>query len=474
MKVYKNLEIVENPLGKAGVILSDNFKQIDDDLEEIENNIEITDERIDNVDLDALNLRLDNIEEHIITEPTTLYCSPTGNDETGNGTELSPWYSISTAFEYLQGKRLNAEVTILLKNGHYTYASDIDANHIDGNLISITSETDGTAELTGSITYVSGEQYARVYTINVDNTHGAVVGDYVSIYYARGGTNGERIAGFHEITGVSGSTLTILVKAHGTPTASGTVSGDVFIHRSIIDKSITVTHSRINQIRRVGVVGNVVLAGNSYCNDIINVGATGAIALFGSNVNNILKCGSGSLYANSSSFKAYYVGISRSNDGYACQVIRSSVYIRYSTIVGQWGVLCSLWTIGNSKLFMEDSSVYVETSAVSGRINSSIRVNNSDLVGYSSSGIYCDESSWVTLRGCNIIGFPTGIYTVFGYVYIRDTTIKDASIGLTCFNVSRITMLTVTFDNVTTLFNPDVYNAFGTRGQIIVGSYNEV
>jgi hypothetical protein len=80
----------------------------------------------------------------IISSNTTLYVSPLGDDEKGNGSDVNPWFSPHRALKHLNGYWISpdAKVKILAKEGRYLFSSlgPITVNHPNGANISIEGE----------------------------------------------------------------------------------------------------------------------------------------------------------------------------------------------------------------------------------------------------------------------------------------------------------------------------------------------
>lgn len=445
MEEYKGLTVKENAKGKAGQALTNNFKHVADKIEEIDiesDNLESQLEIIEG-DINTLSSRVDLVEENLISTPTTFYCATDGDDLTGDGSEQSPWYSLTQAMDYLRTKRLSTTVIIQVKDGHYDTAN-VDLSHADGGYISVIGETDGSTELTGNTSYISGEEYARVYDINVANNHGAVVGDFISIYEPSGGTNGESLAGYHEITAVNGNTLRILAKSQGNNTASGAVESEVIIHRSIIKSSMSITNSRLSKISNLGFV--TLSLYRSTLDSIDKVGLMNLQNIDNSNIDlwqrgGILRRFTSITDSNANIFK---VGFSRDQSGGAISLNQSHIIMRYCTV-------SSTTSMTATCLEMHDSYC----NGVSPRWNSSLLCIDSEIVG-ETTGISVQENSTLYVIRSVISNATFNIYAYDGAIFvIRECTIKDGTNGLYLRRAANGLLNSVTFTNVTTEINSD-------------------
>jgi uncharacterized protein YjbI with pentapeptide repeats len=73
----------------------------------------------------------------LITEDVTLFCSPQGDDVTGSGTALNPFYSPHKVLELLEDRwTINPSVvTIVMLDGEYTFYKELSIENINGNRI---------------------------------------------------------------------------------------------------------------------------------------------------------------------------------------------------------------------------------------------------------------------------------------------------------------------------------------------------
>lgn len=455
MEEYKNLQIVEDPRGKAGQALTNNFKYIGNTFEDIDSEIVTLEGKIDTLgdNVDNVVERVELNEENLISTSTTLYCDPIGNDETGDGSEEDPWYSLSKAMDYLRTKRLASNILIIIKNGHYNYTQDVNLSHVDGGYITIRGETQNTVELTGNVTYVSGDPLERVYQINVTSTNDAIVGDYVSIFEPREGTNPEVIAGFHEITAISGNTLTILVESNSALTASGAVESPVMIHRSIINKDLQLSNSRIRNIWDIGILGDIIFD-NAVCRALSQIGFVN-FNITSSNLTTLSNSGScHRIESHSSSFRMVRVGINHQTGGQVAFSLTTSskVIVEDSTMIG--GCLNTSNSILTSRRTIFRGAT---NNPVYNRFNATHY--SSDDIYYSESSTIvfgCTENSNAVLRVASLNGGTHSIYVTYGsrFTILSDSVINNTTNGIYARHASCCTYTTLT-NNASTPINTD-------------------
>jgi len=79
-----------------------------------------------------------------ITSNTTFYVATTGNDTTGTGTSINPWYSLKKAFDFLKNKIISTDalVTISVGSGSYTGLEKVEIYHPNANRINILGSGD--------------------------------------------------------------------------------------------------------------------------------------------------------------------------------------------------------------------------------------------------------------------------------------------------------------------------------------------
>jgi hypothetical protein len=81
-----------------------------------------------------------------ISEDLFLHISPSGNDESGDGSSLKPWATPHKAFDWLHDRTIAAgkNVTILLADGDYYFSETLKVDHPFGSQIQIIgNESDG-------------------------------------------------------------------------------------------------------------------------------------------------------------------------------------------------------------------------------------------------------------------------------------------------------------------------------------------
>ena len=342
-------------------------------------------------------------------------------------------------------RRFSSSVDIIFKNGHYNFSNTLEY-HSDGLNFNIKGETDGGAEIT-AVSYISGEEYARVYDITVDDAHGAVVGDYISIYNPRGGTNPERLAGYHEITSVTGNTLRILAKVFGDTTSSGAITSDVVIHRTIIEGDLLRFNDiEINSIENIGFNhGNMYFyyrasANISKCGIRFLILADSAKVFLNQCGGNMIQC------VRFAYLNADYIGFARTDDGSVVASQDSRITIDNSTFNGDVGFNTSF----NENLDLSNSHI-MGNRPIYLRYISNGSLNSCHLFASASYGILSDFNTKLTLRDSTIEGATD--WALFGLrnvrARLRDSTIKDSNNGVRALTISETYMSGVTFQNIT-------------------------
>jgi len=174
-----------------------------------------------------------------IDEDLTLYLSTTGNDTTGNGTLNSPWKTLATAWDYLQGKTIHTDnnVTIKYLDGIHTISSLLDnLTHPCSSNIVISGETVLDRSIT-SVQSSSGSAGAYSVIFNVNSVTDIEVGDFVLVANdAANGTNYSYACGVHEVTNVdSGNTRITVTSKHRKGAPSGSVTASFKCFKTVLN-----------------------------------------------------------------------------------------------------------------------------------------------------------------------------------------------------------------------------------------------
>lgn len=443
------MEIVEDPKGSAGKALTDNFKNIADDFERQQDEITSIEEDYDikNSDIQNEESKIESIEKFVISSPLQLYIATNGDDNIGDGSSENPWATLDRAYEFLSTRRFTSEVEIVVKSGHYSFNSNL-GYHPDGDNITIIGED---SELS-SITNVSYEGLVgtdKEYIITVEDTHGAVAGDYVGIFYIVGDDHSEWIVGYHEITNVDGNNLTILIDSYGDTVASGTITGWLVIYRSIIDGILEINGTNLS-INLLGIKD--INISNSKC--ILSRTGFDSFITKNSIINLSQCCGYDTRFEEMSSVVVRDSGFSSSED-FTTRMISSKVTLINSILVGDIAILCQ-----------RSPRIYVQSCRISARRGAYVRHNTAIIVRNTeidtvedNHGMVLDYNSRIHMRDCVIDNANRGLYFLIGAKgNIFSSTIKNCTTGVFCWGLAETNIRTITFENVTTHTIPSVNN----------------
>jgi hypothetical protein len=101
--------------------------------------------------------------DFVVEEDTTYYVSTSGDDDTGDGSEASPWATPTKAYDYMSSRLVpnSVSVTISVAAGEYTFTEPLDIGHPSGDRVFLVG-----ADLSGNKPY--GMQIAD-YSVDRDN-----------------------------------------------------------------------------------------------------------------------------------------------------------------------------------------------------------------------------------------------------------------------------------------------------------------
>lgn len=231
-----------------------------------------------------------------------IYVETTGNDGTGTGTLSAPYATLNHALEQL-GKSYIANdvfVTINVGEGEYTSASTTIVSHAYGNRIKIRGEA---PTLSTNIVSVNGTPTLTAFTIEVADSTGFLLGDFVKIA-ATGGTNEYLLVnGVYEITAVNTGPHRITFNPNyqgnvadltGITLSAGTIQKQKTILKYTGCNGIQVVSGQLKLVEDVTIVGdntastNGVITGHSYgvsssdnAGGTIDLGTNVCISTFG-------------------------------------------------------------------------------------------------------------------------------------------------------------------------------------------------
>ena len=330
--------------------------------------------------IDSANLTFDgtnlSISSHIaltlISSNTTYYIATGGSDTTGDGSFGSPWATVAHALLYLVNYCIapGVTVTITVGDGTYTQSSLITITHPQGSQIKITGTNTYTTTVT-SIASSSGSTGSWSYVLNVASVVNIAVNDYVSISGATGGTYPRNIQGCLKVTAVGASTITVASTFHSTVVASGGVTANITVFKTILSCASTGCFY-IGNWQSLNLITKMILVGN------------------GSSVG--IKCDGGYTNTGVVGFNTWSIGVYSTNRAF----------------LNAYGInAASACAVG----FQCDS-------------NSGLIANNSISTGNSSHGYYCTSSSMMDVTGSSAGGnsttgffctFNAGIYATVAY-----------------------------------------------------------
>lgn len=171
-----------------------------------------------------------------LIEDTPYYISSSGDDDSGDGSSVSPWATPHKAMEVIRRIYLPDYITasIIVKDGEVDLSGqdDLSIVHPQGKQIVLKGENKHSKSFT-SVVSVSGSAGNYTVTFACSDTSNVAVGDDYIVKSASGGTNPEQTLGPHKVTGVSENTsIEVLSKNLGTLQPSGAVSGSGVIIKS--------------------------------------------------------------------------------------------------------------------------------------------------------------------------------------------------------------------------------------------------
>jgi hypothetical protein len=149
----------------------------------------------------------------IISENTTLYVGPSGNDTTGNGTQVNPWATLHKAFDYLKDYWINpgVTVTVQLLDGLHSYTQRLEPIHPCLDRIVVTGTTTYSRTIS-SVSARSGSAGNWSVTLALNDASNIAIGDWVNISGTGGSNYYLHLQGCHYVSGVSGNTITVTIK----------------------------------------------------------------------------------------------------------------------------------------------------------------------------------------------------------------------------------------------------------------------
>ena len=204
-----------------------------------------------------------------INSAYTLYVSTTGSDD-GAGSIDDPYLTLGRALisanELIIG--ISGSITINIGAGVHVNTESVYINHITGDRLYIVGE-----QVTSPVNIVGlGPISGSSIQINTDSVTGLSVGDYVRITEVAGTGNVKFIEGVFKIDSVGVNSITI------NPSYSQTPPTGIIVVSGIITKHDTVllfnnSNGIIIENRSVGLLNNMVIAGNSSVTDGLVIGS---------------------------------------------------------------------------------------------------------------------------------------------------------------------------------------------------------
>jgi hypothetical protein len=209
----------------------------------------------------------------LLSSNLTLYVKTVangGNDATAQPNDLThPWATLQGAWNYLRKYVFAPGIaaTISMGDGVYATASPgLSLDHVNGSQIQIiptTAPTPIDMSFTNAAV-VGGSAYLwSVQLTGLSSTAPLVVGNYLTVWQASGGTNssGVLLTGCFKITAKTASTVTITVPYRTTIPALTGASGSLTPHNVVLplaaNQAITIGQHGVNTFQGIAVVAGV-------------------------------------------------------------------------------------------------------------------------------------------------------------------------------------------------------------------------
>ena len=339
---------------------------------------------------------------NIISTNTTLYVATTGSDSTGDGTSGNPWATIAKAINYLKNKWINSDVlvTIQLGDGLYTSSSPVSINHPCGNRILIIGENTYQKTVNSINGTPAGSSGNWSIVLNMSNVTNISIGDYIVIGNTSGGTNPSYLCGFHEITNVAGSTITILSKhLKGTYPSGLVTTSESHIVKTLLkfnNSNGVVIGNALGVLGNLGIIEGTALSGSAgLIKDTGNLIFNGILGISGFNYG--IASSQGSISVSNSKVAAsgsVVCGIQIAADSYLGMG-------NASTLITS-GCDCGLYVVFSSSIDVVDVSLIISTGN-----NTNIKASHTSSMG---------TSTPITCTGAVNVGFQAS-----GVSYINAT-----------------------------------------------------
>lgn len=180
----------------------------------------------------------------LLTDDLDLYVETDGDDSTGDGTQLAPFATVTRALEEATHYAPFGDTTITVHVGEgiFSEPAALSFSWPFGGSLTVDGETENQTgrsfdNFDVSTSTEAGVTNLQYFECDVTLSSGtAEVGQFVGVTSASGGTNPNTLLGFHPITAVSGTTLTIRVYQRQGVTAlpSGSITGNITLFRTVL------------------------------------------------------------------------------------------------------------------------------------------------------------------------------------------------------------------------------------------------
>jgi len=259
----------------------------------------------------------------MLTQSTTLFVKP------GNPNVAPNFSSIQNAVNYLNQYTLAPGVTININVSGDTYAGApgmANINHVNGTQINLLGQSLPDVNFTGFGSVTGSNGNWSVQLTGCSSTVNIVVGRWLNMYFIAGSSNFSSaiMAGFYQVTAISGSTVTVRVpfRQASFPSLAGSTGG-VFTPISTLLQptqnqfGIVVGSHGINTIQNIGLVPQAAPTGNNapvgilfygLCNGLVRCGVSGFL-------NSNLLLNGGFYIANNTNVEIYNCTASNNNNG---------------------------------------------------------------------------------------------------------------------------------------------------------------
>lgn len=390
----------------------------------------------------AGDLAAGNHEHNLIDANTDWYISPTGDDNTGDGSIGTPWATLDKVYAELlnYGIAQDATLTINIVAGSYTSATPISLDHPNGDRINIVGAATSTIGITSLASYTgSAGNWVIVFNLDADLTSLVSVGQFIVIRdLTTSDYPGHLLKGCYEVTGTTVSTITVKSTTDVTTIPGGTYTGNVTIVPSQFEitenvNGFTLSDHTLGLIKDVIIfnswVGSLdVIAGLQISNNS-NITSTGDIASSG--FYNGIQLGGSTGYFENITCSGNYNGlrINSNSNYYVSDTITSTSNDNYGfAVTGNSRLSCAIYTTtagcaGATGVYSSSLSfIRLETGSVScynsvgyySTMNANINADWAVAAYNDSNGFSCNNSSSITVdNAISTFNGASGFYSSF-------------------------------------------------------------